>query len=202
MSWSVPLWSGPCAILASGESMSHVVADTVRRSGVRAIAINTTFRLALWADLLYAADREWWETYHGETAEFAGLKVGCQPTRFDDVQYIKESGKDGFDENPAAIRTGGNGGYAGLHIAAQARANPILLCGFDMRGGNWHGRHPAPLRNVNDEGFPRWIERFRMLAPELKRRGIEVLNCTPDSALPWFPMVELEDALARTLSAA
>lgn len=203
--WMIPrIWSGPCAILASGESMSRAVADQVRAAGIRTIAINTTWRLARWADLLYAADAPWWTMYHAEVAGagFGGLKVCAEETPYQDVLHIEDSGKEGFDDNPAAIRSGGNGGYGGAHIAIHLGCDPILLCGFDMKGGHWHGRHPEPLRDAGEGIFPRWIARFETLARELAKRDKTVLNCTPGSALRCFPMIQLEDALAGVLSAA
>lgn len=148
--------------------------------------------------MLYAADAAWW-TVHAQTAlRFAGLKV----TAHDSVPYrqvmeLRNTGKEGFDPDPAAVRTGGNGGATAVHIAAHGGAARILLCGFDMRGAgrHWHGEHPAPLRSTSEHTFRKWIERFELLAAELKSRGIEVINCTPGSALQCCPFMDLEEAL-------
>lgn len=206
MQWTVPrMWEGQTiAVLASGPSMSQEVCDLVHRTpGVQAIAINETWRLAPWATMLYAADPEWW-TFHGNRAlrEFRGLKVSCMPVN--GVLQLRNSGTEGFDPDPSAVRTGGNSGYQALHIAAHAGAARVLLCGFDMRGGadHWHGRHPHPLKQTDDEQFARWIRRFGTLAPVLAKRGVDVVNCTPGSALQCFRMGVLEDELARTEPAA
>lgn len=185
--------------------MGPAVVEAVRVCPeIRVIAVNNTWRLARWADVLFAADATWWKQYHEETKGFVGLKATCDGsgTPFDDVLQLKESGKEGFDDNPATIRTGGNSGYAAVHIAAHLGCSRILLCGFDMRGGHWHERHKYPLRDAGDGIFPRWIARFQTLAPELAKRGIEVLNCTPGSALQCFRAVELTEALgARAIAA-
>ena len=34
-----------------------------------------------------------------------------------------------------------------------------------------------------------------MLAPELKKRGVRVVNCSPDSAIPYFEKMPLAAAL-------
>ena len=80
--------------------------------------------------------------------------------------------------------------------AEHAGAAQLLLFGFDMQGGHWHDPHPWPLYQGDDGHFPRWIARFKVLAAELAARSVEVLNCTPNSALDAFPMALLEDALA------
>lgn len=198
--WSVPrMWEGEtCVILASGPSMNQAVANTVR--GTRTIAINTTFQLAPWADMLYAADARWWKAYEkpidGPSWRIlGGIKVACEPTQYKEVHQIKNTGESGFDPDPGCVRIGGNSGYQAIHIAAHAGAKRILLCGFDMKGCHWHGRHPEPLRNHGEGIYARWLKNFDGLAKALNGLGIEVLNCTPGSALKAFPMVALEEAL-------
>lgn len=197
--WRVPpLWSGrTVAVLASGQSMSQAVADAVHAAGIPAIVINETFRLAPWADMLYGADGAWWKVRQDEALHFRGLKVTAhEACIYPQVMLLNDTGTAGFDPDPGSIRTGGNGGYAGIHIAAQGRAARILACGFDMRPGHWHGDHPEPLRNAEEVTYRKWIGRFGLLARELAQRHVDVLNCTPGSALPCFPIVGLEDAIA------
>jgi hypothetical protein len=174
--------------------MSQEVARAVRLAGLPALVTNDTWRLAPWADVLYAADHAWWSV-HPESLAFAGLKVTAGDVPIAGVLDLRITGCEGFDPNPECIRTGGNGGYAAVHIAAQGGGRRILLCGFDMHGGHWHPDHKRPLRNPPPQTFKRWIQRFETLAHELERRGIEVLNCTSNSAMRCFPMARLEDAL-------
>lgn len=198
------MWDGqPCAVLASGESMNaDVVAAVYAHFPIRVIAVNCTHELAPLADLLYAADASWWNVHHAATKRFIGLKACAEETHFDDVLRIKDSGKEGFDPDPAAIRGGGNSGYAAIHLAAHLGCRKIVLCGFDMRGGNWHGKHKQPLRTRGEGRYAQWIPRFSTLAPELAKRGIEVINATPGSALKCFPQMELGAAFApRALAA-
>jgi hypothetical protein len=188
------MWVGQTvAVLASGPSMTQQVADAVRC--VPTIVINDTYRLAPWAALLYAADEAWWHT-HPEALAFAGLKVTVGTVR--GVEQIAYSGSAGFDPDPGAVRTGSNSGYQGVHIAAQAGAARILLCGFDMsaaKGAHWFGPHRDGLVNTDRETYERFIRRFATLKDALDARGIQVINCTPGSALTCFPMMALDDAL-------
>lgn len=180
--------------------MSARIADRVRDAGVPVIVTNETFRLARWADMLMGNDAAWWLARHEEALLFAGVKIctqDCCP--FPEVMTLREtcrSEKTGFDPDPACVRTGGNSGYAALHVAAQAGAARILLCGLDMRGEHWHRPHSGRLLNTLQPTFAIWMRRFESLAVELDRRGTAVLNCTPGSALKCFPSAALEDALA------
>lgn len=191
------MWAGKTvAILASGPGMTQAVADQVRAAGLPAIAINSTFRLAPWADVLYAADPEWWgHVGNRDALAFKGLRLSCQPMK--GVLQLRNSGVTGFDPDPAAVRTGGNSGYQALHVAIHADAARVLLCGYDMQGGHWHGRHPAGLKETSAETYARWVGRFHDLAGVAAERGIDVVNCTPGSALRAFRMAALADELEK-----
>jgi hypothetical protein len=196
MIWRTPpgMWAGQTvAVLASGPSMTPRVAEAVR--SIPTIVINDSFREAPWAALLYAADEEWWRL-NPDAHAFAGLKASVASVP--GVRLLRNTGSSGFDPEPGCIRTGSNSGYQGVHIAAQAGARRILLCGFDMsaaKGAHWFGEHQRGLINTSPETYQRFIGRFDSLKVELDRIGVEVLNCTPDSALKCFPMVSLDDAL-------
>lgn len=193
--WTVPrMWEGrTVAVMASGPSMSQEVADQVRAARLPAIVINNTYRLAPWADLLYAADEEWWNVNRHVPAEFPGLKASVSAVN--GVLRLKNSGSDGFDDDRSAVRTGKHSGYQALHIAAHTGAKRILLLGYDMRGGHWHPEHELPLRTTMRDLYPIWAKRFDDIATHLKDRGIEVINCTLGSAITAFPFMPLEEAL-------
>lgn len=194
--WTVPrMWVGETvAVLASGPSMSKEVTDLVRRAGIPAIAVNNTYQLAPWAEMLYAADYQWWNE-HRDAFDFDGLKVtiGTETPR---IHRLERTGNEGFDPNPSCLRTGSNSGYQAIHIAAHAGASRILLCGMDMRGGHWHGAHPEPLKNASKEHYEFWAERkFSSLKTALDARDVKILNCTPDSAIKDFEFANLKDIL-------
>jgi len=191
--WTIPpMWFGKTvAILASGPSLTGAVAEAVRCVGVPTIAINDTFRRAPWADMLYAADPEWWRV-NPEALDFAGLRASV--SKVDSVLQLQNTGVEGFDPHPFAIRTGGNSGYQAVHIAIHAGAARVLLCGFDMHnrcGLHWHGSHPRPLRNTDEHSYAKWASRFEAL----KGIGPEIVNCTPGSAIECFPKMDLNEAL-------
>ncbi len=192
--WTVPrLWEGKTvAVLASGPSMSKDIADQVLAAAAPAIAINNTYLLAPWADMLYAADASWWAA-HPAAAGFEGLRVTVQDVP--GTLKLRCSGPAGFDPHPGAVRSGGHSGHQAVHIAMHAGARRILLCGFDMHGTHWHGEHAAPLRNTAAGTYGRWVEQFAELGAAALELGIQILNCTPRSALTCFPAMNLADAL-------
>lgn len=191
----VKLWTPPAgwrdrtvAVMASGPSMNQRAADAVRAAGLPAIVVNNTFRLAPWADILYAADPEWWHLTPDARA-FSGVKVSISPVS--GTQRVEGSGVDGIDLHPGYVRTGNNSGYQALQLALQAGARRILLLGYDMTGTHWHGPHIAGLRNTTDETFRRWIAHYSSAAPMIAALGVEVVNCSLQSALTCFRKADL-----------
>jgi len=162
---------------------------------------------APWADVLYASDQKWWNAYHDRWPKFAGLKVALKPTVWPEVKYLAPSTKVGFDPDPRYLVGGGNSGYAAVHLAVHFGAARVILLGFDMRaeGGakgqlHYFGNHPPGLANARP-AFATWINTFRSLARELPKRGVEVINATPMSALGGiFKRMSLEEALSHDRS--
>jgi hypothetical protein len=200
--WSIPRqWEGATvAVLASGQSLTQEAAEKVRH--LPRITTNASYRMAPDADVLYASDVTFWQ--HQEYAgalQCNGLKVcveqipGIYPYLPDEIMVVRHGGTHGFTDEPGKIKTGGNSGYAATHLAASMGAKRILLLGLDLCGERWHGRHPNGLTNPKQPSFTSWIRNFRTLAPALKTRGIEVLNCSPISRLDAFPKANLSELL-------
>lgn len=167
------------AVLATGPSMSQSVADAVRGK-CRVVAVSDAYKLAPWADILVSTDEAWWNA-HPEAQGFAGARYTGAPLH----RPIR-----GVERLPTAT-TGTNSGLLGCHAAYAMGATRLLLCGFDMRGDHFFGRHPAPLKNTTPDRFVALRKQFSFWAP----RGLEIVNCTPGSALRIYPQLPLEIAL-------
>lgn len=107
------------------------------------------------------------------------------------LRHIDTRMAPGLNPIPGVINEGGPAGASsgfqatGLAIT-QFHATRVLLLGFDMKGGHWHGEHPEPLTNVAPAGMPPFAEAFATMVPMLKDMGVEVVNCTPGSAITCF----------------
>lgn len=90
-----------------------------------------------------------------------------------------------------------NSGYQAINLAYHFGVSRILLIGYDMQrtGGkaHWHGDHVSGLTNA--EGLSKWATRFPALAQDLEREGVEVINCSQETALTCFPRARLEDVV-------
>lgn len=197
--WSVPLdlWANKTvAVLASGAGLTQEVVQKVKNAQVPSIVINTSFRLAPWADMLFAADSDWWLHPDNDDAfKFKGLKVSSSQTHIEGVLRLRVTGNKGYDPDPSCIRTGKSSAYQAIHIAMRAGAKKILLCGVNMTGPNWHGRHPNELRNTEEEQYAMYREFMASLVMPAFYLGVDVVNVTPNSALKCFRVSVLEDEL-------
>lgn len=202
-------WPGATVvILASGPSLTPEQCDAVRAwhdcspdqcSERRAIAVNTTFRRAPWADVLYACDATWWRVYHAEVEQvFHGehWSQDEEATRDFGVHRIESRALPGLSKTPGVIHQGANSGYQAVGLAVQAGAKKIILLGFDMAGTHWHGRYENGLPNTAPHVFQSWITHFNGLAADLLAADVEVVNCTPGSAIGCFRFAELGQELA------
>lgn len=192
------LWPGETVVcLGTGESLTQRDVDRCR--GLRVIAINDAFTLAPWADVLFAGDRKWWD-WHPEAAHFAGLKVSLESfalplAAVPDVRYLRIAGlggRAGLSTDPTTLATGYSSGYAAINLAYHlAGPTRVLLLGYDMHGSHFFGAHP-------DKSHPQFVAclaAFERLVAPAKTAGLEIVNCTPQSALRCFPLRSLDASL-------
>ena len=92
------------------------------------------------------------------------------------------------------VHFGGNSGFQAINLAYLWGAKRIVLLGFDGKavGGkdHWFGQHPQGLTQV--QPYSLWLDHFPQLAYDLKREGVEVINCSPDSAITCFKGADIE----------
>lgn len=196
-------WTGEtCLLVASGPSATSVDLE-IARGRVRAIAVNLSWRLCPWADVLYATDGAFWKA-QGGVPEFKGLRLTSDERAVEafgiaKVQCRKQDDRILLDA-PGVIGWGGNSGFHALNLAIQFGAAKVILVGFDMtleRGSHWHGEHEGGLHNPTRGNVDRWRRVFDKAAPIAASLGVSVLNCSPGSALESFPKMSLEEALAQ-----
>jgi len=205
-----PRWFGRCVVIvASGPSAADEDLSAIRarlaasgRSEPVWIAVNASYRLTPWADLLYAADGLFWARDEGARA-FPGLKV---------TQAARDAGRFGLEcvnvsasrrtmafERFGEIGSGGNSGFQAVNLAAQAGASRIVLVGFDYslaRGVHWHGAHPPGMNNPSARNCERWRADMDGAAPLLAGLGVDVLNASPHSSLTAFEKRPLWECLS------
>jgi hypothetical protein len=189
------LWPGETFVcLASGPSLTAEDVEAVRGRG-RVIAINTSYQLARWADVLYACDARWWK-WHKGAPDFAGLKFAMTAgaLAWPGVQLLGRGPSHGLSLDPARLCLGGNSGYQAINLAVLMGASRVVLLGYDMAVGangkqHWHADHPMRMKSP----YQTFRQAYPTLVEPLKASGVEVLNCSRQTALTCFERRALDE---------
>lgn len=198
-----PDWNGEtCIIVASGPSAKDAPLIEAKEKA-RFIAINESWRLAPWTDILFGCDFAWWKHRQG-CPEFQGLKLSTDIKVFGQPKWNVQrvglnKGSDHLElEKIGTVGWGGNSGFHCLNLAVQFGCTKVILVGYDMtvRGGvHWHGSHPKGLNNPTSGNVERWRKAVDGAAKLIEERGIKVINCSPESALRNYPKMTLPEAM-------
>lgn len=147
--------------------------------------------------MLYAADWPFWREYIAKIrASFRGEWWSVSEMARDQfgTYWIRHAKGDGFSKETDSINGGGNSGYQAIHLAATFGAKKIVLLGFDMQRTDgklhWHGKHEGKL--PNGIGYANWIKNMKPLARDLEKAGVEVVNCSRQTALKCFKRAPLD----------
>jgi len=211
-----PAWVGATVVcIAGGPSLTAHQVELVQawRQGDRAgaprrvIVVNDAYQLAPFADLLFFADSRWWGWHRARPAlkAFVGDKVtmGFNGEWIPDEAVWKlrdiasPESERVLSTTPNALAKGGSSGYQAMNLAVLAGAARLVLLGYDCkvaadRRMHWFGDHPIPTPPWWLSTLPRL---FAQLAKALAARGVEVVNCSEDTALGCFPRAPLDRAL-------
>lgn len=196
-----PSWAGETVVIvASGPSAKDAQLE-IAQGKARFMAINNSWNLAPWSDILFACDYLWWKTIPG-WQEFGGLKLTT------DIKAVREYGiaqvglNKGDDrmefQKLGTVGWGGNSGFHCYNLAVQFGCKKIIFVGFDMttrHGAHWHGQHPKGMNNPSPGNVERWRRAVDAPAEKVAALGIKVINCSPISALVNYPKMTLEEAL-------
>lgn len=200
-------WAGGTAVaMGSGPSLTAADVELVRawRAGGagRYVAVtNTTFRTAPWANLLYAADKKWWDVHYKEASSTFEGELWTQDdlTRKNyGVRHVQCERRFGLSRIPGVIHNGGNSGHQLVGLLVNQGVKKIILLGYDMQLGpagekHHHGDHPAPLRQ--NVAFEPWLRNFKEIAMDAATLGISIINASRSTALTCVPRYTLETAL-------
>jgi len=188
---------GTIVCIGGGPSLTQE--DVDRTQGQVVIAINDGYQMAPHATYHYFCDSKWW-AWHKDRDDykaFQGQRITQDEVREDGIWRIAGEAKPGLSLDPARVHFGSNSGFQVLNLAVLMGASRILLLGYDMkiaRSGlsHWFGDHPDKVRS----NYMAWLSNFSVAAEQCEELGIEVINCSPDTALICFRQMSLASALS------
>ncbi len=197
-------WKGSTVyIVGGGPSLRGV--DLGCLKGRRVIVINSSYLKCPFADLLFFGDARWYWEHHDtpEFRNFRGLKVSCSVSLsgpdLRHLQRVIPSATCGYAEPRDMVASQRTSLQGAMNIAGHLGVKRIVLVGIDMGrapdGASHHHRtHPWPPRPGNVV----WDEQLHSLewiVEPLKKRGIDVVNTSAVSRIPWWPKMTLAGAL-------
>lgn len=218
-----PMWKdGRCFIIGGGPSMPGqfgVPDDIISKvhsgellpsaysaymeaiHGEHVIAVNNAYQLGDWPSAMFFGDCVWFVVHQVALAKWPNLKVTCCPRPNDmknaNVKYLAKDRKKrlGLSENPKTIAWNFNSGACAINMAVHLGVRQIILLGFDMvadgKATHWHVGHG----HDKPPNFPRHLQGFPVIAEDARRLGVEVVNCSPISAITAFKRAGLREVL-------
>ena len=211
-----PIYHGETAIIVgTGPSLTPEVIQTAAKAQkegkVRLFGMNMAFSV-LDLDLLHGCNIAFWDHYWPEVKDLRCHKWTTRPElkgKYSGLNYIQERWEDCLSTDPSYITAHHGSSAQAMGLAYHYGIKTMLLVGFDMRfPGKVNRHHYNESRHFHDETpltSQHWpmtgpngeldglIREFVTINPE--RLGIEIINCTPGSAMTCFPMMDLDKAL-------
>lgn len=175
-------WDGRTVVcVASGPSLLEADCKLVESSGLPVIAVNTSWKMVPFAEVVYAGDACWWDANHKEIS-ISAERWTCSKTAATRHRINLFEASGSF-----------NSGLRAIQLAIEFGASKIILLGYDCSvksGIHWHGNH-TKTKNPDAAKCHLWKAQFA----RLNRRGREIINCSRETALQCFPLKKLEEIL-------
>lgn len=210
--WSAPYLFNGCivAIVGGGPSLKPMIesgelAQLAKDAGpsVRWVAVNNSYKIAPWADLMHFADCQWWR-WNGKHVLATWPREKLITTATSDITHVHDPrikrfwrDRDKFNKDRSKLH-GWDSGTQAVCLARHLGAKKIVLFGFDMQTGpngetQWHNEHQRKTVTLNyQQKFRPALERTVRALTEEK---IVVVRAT-NPGMSSIPYVEPTAALA------
>lgn len=205
--WTVPReWSGGTVfIIGGGPSVASQNTGALR--GRHVIAINSSFQRVPFADVLIFGDARWWHVNKVASAAFEFRIVSVLPplpANFspvgpvwtdDRVLKLKKVAPPGMARAPDSVMLRRTTLTAAINLAVHFGAKKIVLLGADGQpasDGRTHHHAPHPWNQTTNCWDEQRADLATIVTP-LQAMGVTVLNASPGSAIPFWPIVSLEE---------
>ena len=199
------------ACIGTGPSLTLQQIDTARDKGFELYACNNAYQLAHDASLLYGCNYEWWKHYWPSVRSLPCEKWTTNRQAADefDVNWIAETNKPGLSTDSTVIHHGHGSGYSLVSMAYRNGADRIVLLGYDLRYAenydgkaqkigstprHYFGEYPSSMQHwpsvsVRCGVHVELVDLYR----SIKDQGlVEIINCTPGSAIDCFESVSID----------
>lgn len=191
--------------------------------GTKVITVNNAYQIAKFTDIQIACNDNWWEYYLKNDPLLKKLNADCW-TRYKHIaqehgiDYIDSIVKDGLSTDQSMIHINKGSGPMAINFATLYGFKKIILIGHDMKFAkdysgrekkvgstprHYFGEYPKSMQHfpqsqnsVNKNGvIIGLIDAYEKMVNDLINMNVDVVNCTPNSALNCFRKSTLESEL-------
>jgi hypothetical protein len=211
-------------IIATGPSINEDQISLVRTAkDVKVITVNNAYQIAPFTNIQIACNDNWWEYYLAHDPLLKKLEADCW-TRYKyiaeehGINYIDSIVKDGLSKDPSVVHINHGSGPMAINFATLYGFKKLILLGHDMRYAkdydgkskevgstprHYFGEYPKSMQHfpqsknsVDEEGkIVGLIRTYKKMVDDLINMNVDVVNCTPNSALNCFRKSTLESEL-------
>lgn len=195
-------------IVGSGPSLTKEQIEIARKARsdgkCQIIVINDNYLLIPDADYLFACDLSWWRRNYDKVCETVSLDTRLHTVegvvdplmknkvvkRYIEYDYVTRNIND-LKNDPDVLYHGGCSGILAMELARLEDITimnhniKLILIGFDFQHTNgkahWFGDHPKGM--INASNCERWVREIHDMMPYYKSMGIDVVNCSNESAI-------------------
>lgn len=173
-------------ICASGPSLTLDDCQVVISSGIKIIAVNSTWQVVPECNYIYSGDYLWWKVNYNQISSKAE-RWSCN---------VKACHHYNLNIYEPDYRGSYNSGQRAILFAASLGVEKIILLGFDcslQSGVHWHGKH-LQTGNPGENCIRLWHYHFQMVSKHLNNK-VEIINCSRNTELTCFKRMFLQDVL-------
>lgn len=174
--------------IASGPSLTESDCNLVRLSNCPVVVVNSSYKLAPFADVLFGYDSAWWKQNIDDVNKvFKGRKLSISnAVRCLGVETTHEA---------SWFQNFQHSGACAIGLAISCGASKVIMLGYDNKitdKTHWHGDH---IGLSNCASIKQWGLHLANVKKYAEKNGCEIINCTRDTAIEIFDKANLEDTL-------
>jgi hypothetical protein len=195
-------WEGEDAFLICG-GPSFTAVDPELLRGRRTVVVNSSLYSVPFADILFYADERWEMNNRAAVKAFAGRVISAShgDVHCSYVQFLRRprpsETPDGLSGDPSKVFLRHTSVRGAINLLCHLGVKRIVTLGLDGgpdSSGRTHHHQPHPWGPVADIWGRQRDELAGTVAP-LRMLGVELLNASPGSKIPFWPIVELKDVI-------
>lgn len=173
-------------------------------NGVKILSVNSSIKTSrlggVEPDAIIFTDNNWYEDNEKLIKDFKGMKFTLSrraKEAYPDLIRLDNIHKSNFSVGDGVLRDGRSTGHRAVSLAILCGGKKVVLLGYDMQIDPVSGRshcHDDYQMTENDKSYRNeFLPSFVGWNQDAREIGVEIINCTPGSALKEFPCVRFSD---------